>query len=53
MDADLRQRLTARLALWRAEVTELHEHGFDHEADVLSACVHEVVEDLNEANTVR
>ena len=52
MDADLRQRLTARLTQWRAEVVELRERGFDYEADTLSACVHEVVEDLDAANTV-
>jgi hypothetical protein len=53
MDTDLRQRLTARLAQWRVEVIELRNHGLEHEADVLAACVHELVEDLTEANTVR
>jgi hypothetical protein len=53
MDAELRQRLTARLMQWRAEVIELREHGLEYEADTLSACVHEIVEDLNEAYTVQ
>jgi len=51
VDPELRQRLCARLTQWRAEVIELRKHGLEHEADVLSACVHEVVEDLAETNT--
>jgi hypothetical protein len=53
MDAELRHRVETRLAQWRAEVIEMRKLGLDHEADVLWACVHELVEDLDGPNTVR
>jgi len=46
MDADLRQRLTARLTQWRVEVMSCGITGSNTKPMYCSACVHEVVEDL-------
>ncbi len=45
--------LMGRLSQWRAELVELRKHGFDYEADTLSACIHELAEDLDAAYTVQ
>ncbi len=46
-NSDLRQRLTDRLAEWRAEARALHQRGFDFEATTLDACANELEVDVN------
>lgn len=50
MDSDLVKRLTERIAQWRAEARDLHRRGFDFEGSTLSACAHELEQDLRSTN---
>ena len=54
MDFDiLAERLTDRLAEWRAEARALHERGFDYEGSTLTACCRDIEADLASVNTTR